>query len=100
MRLTITLYTLLGVATPVALAAPAPAPSPQVIVTPQEPTTCQKAPAGYFCATGINGPDSIVQCNPNPSDGRGDWLFIGRCGANEYCWEDWKGQAFCRRKSQ
>jgi hypothetical protein len=92
MRLTTTIYTLLAGATTTALAAP----SPQVIVTPQEPSTCQNAPAGYFCATGINGPDWITQCNPNP--GGEYWLFIGRCGANEYCWEDGKGQAFCRRK--
>jgi hypothetical protein len=65
-------------ATPTTTALAAPAPSPQVIVTPLEPSTCQKAPAGYFCATGINGPDWITQCNPNP--GGEYWLFIGvRC---------------------
>ncbi|KAL2165832.1 hypothetical protein VTG60DRAFT_3737 [Thermothelomyces hinnuleus] len=85
MRFT-TVYALLAGAT-AAFAAAAPQ-------TPQEPSLCQKYPAGYFCADGINAPDSIVQCNPNG----GSWLFIGTCRTNEYCWSDLKGQAFCRTK--
>ena len=86
-----TFYALLAGAT-AALAAPAP--SPQTGSYPQTPTICQAHPGGYFCARGINGPDWITQCNPSG----GEWLWIGSCRTNEYCWADGKGQAWCRSR--
>jgi hypothetical protein len=57
---------------------------------------CRDHPAGYFCGDGINRPDCIIQCNPNSGSDADYWVVIGDCRANEYCWQDGKGQAFCR----
>jgi hypothetical protein len=101
MRLPTSFYTLLAGAITAALAAPAPAPAPAaapqgtIIILPLY--VYQKNPAGYFCGTGINRVDAILQCNPNGSSRDGDdWVFIGDCRPGERCWEDGNGLAFCR----